>query len=160
MSANERVRLAQELHDGIAQDLVGLGYSIDSLIGSPELTSEIRASLRALRFSLTDLVEKVRREIFALRSNDTIMESAYISSTNYELQRIFAELIRNIQLHSEATSLTIKVGDNGRGGASPALGHHGLSGISERVLALHGTVDIDSSASGTVITIALPLAVQ
>ena len=29
---NERVTLAQELHDGIAQDLVVLGFSIDQAI--------------------------------------------------------------------------------------------------------------------------------
>ncbi len=33
---DRRVILAQELHDGIAQDLVGLGFSIDSLISSTQ----------------------------------------------------------------------------------------------------------------------------
>ena len=69
MSVNERVRLAQELHDGIAQDLVGLGYCIDSLVSAADTPTEIRAGLRTLRFSTSDLIEKVRAEIFALRSN-------------------------------------------------------------------------------------------
>ena len=33
---NERVALAQELHDGIAQDLVALGFSVDALISTTD----------------------------------------------------------------------------------------------------------------------------
>ncbi|MEY4283291.1 MAG: hypothetical protein RL467_847, partial [Actinomycetota bacterium] len=105
MSANERVRLAQELHDGIAQDLVGLGYSIDSLVGAPDTPIDIRAELRSLRFAMSDLVEKVRDEIFALRSSKEILSTHSEPSVQYELQKIFAELLRNVQEHSQATSI-------------------------------------------------------
>jgi signal transduction histidine kinase len=44
-----RVILAQELHDGIAQDLIGLGYSIDSLIATTQ-DQKSKESLRAVRF--------------------------------------------------------------------------------------------------------------
>ncbi|MEY2951712.1 MAG: hypothetical protein RL622_789, partial [Actinomycetota bacterium] len=47
---NERVTLAQELHDGIAQDLVALGFSIDAVIAS-DITAEARSSLRSIRFT-------------------------------------------------------------------------------------------------------------
>jgi NarL family two-component system sensor histidine kinase LiaS len=60
-------RLARELHDGIAQDLVGVGYSLDLLLANPETSIESRAQLRALRFTVTDLIDKVRREIYFLR---------------------------------------------------------------------------------------------
>ena len=129
MSVNERVRLAQELHDGIAQDLVGLGYSIDSLVGAPDTPNDIRAELRSLRFAMSDLVEKVRDEIFALRSSKEILPGQNKTDVQYELQRIFAELLRNIQEHSQATSITLSLHDNGVGGAGIKEGHYGLTGI-------------------------------
>jgi signal transduction histidine kinase len=64
---DRRVILAQELHDGIAQDLVGLGFSIDSLIASSQ-DLETKDSLRQLRFAITALIDKVRLEIHQLRT--------------------------------------------------------------------------------------------
>ena len=55
---NERVTLAQELHDGIAQDLVVLGFSIDHAISICQET-EVKNSLRQIRFTTTELIEKV-----------------------------------------------------------------------------------------------------
>ena len=156
MSVNERVRLAQELHDGIAQDLVGLGYSIDSLVGAPDTPNDIRAELRSLRFAMSDLVEKVRDEIFVLRSSREILPAQYEPSTHYELQKIFAELLRNVQEHSQATSITMSLRDNGVGGAGIKEGHHGLTGIGERVHGLEGVLDIESNQSGTQISITVP----
>ena len=156
MSVNERVRLAQELHDGIAQDLVGLGYSLDSLVGAPDTPNDIRAELRSLRFAMSDLVEKVRDEIFALRSSKEILPGQYETDVQYELQRIFAELLRNIQEHSQATSITLSLHDNGVGGAGIKEGHYGLTGIGERVRELEGVLDIESNQSGTQISITVP----
>ena len=156
MSVNERVRLAQELHDGIAQDLVGLGYSIDSLVGTPDTPNDIRAELRSLRFAMSDLVEKVRDEIFALRSSKEILPAQNEPSVHYELQKIFVELLRNIQEHSRATSVTMSLHDNGVGGAGIKEGHYGLTGIGERVRELEGVLDIESNQSGTQISITVP----
>ena len=156
MSANERVRLAQELHDGIAQDLVGLGYSIDSLVGAPDTPIDIRAELRSLRFAVSDLVEKVRDEIFALRSSKEILSAQSDPNLDYELQKIFAELLRNVQEHSQATSITMSLHDNGVGGAGIKEGHYGLAGIGERVSGLDGVLDIESTQSGTQISITVP----
>jgi signal transduction histidine kinase len=68
----ERVRLAQELHDGIAQDLVAFGYSIDLLLGAADTPINTRRDLRTLRFGITDLITKVRDEIFTLRNSAPI----------------------------------------------------------------------------------------
>jgi signal transduction histidine kinase len=156
VSVNERVRLAQELHDGIAQDLVGLGYSIDSLIGTPDTPIEIRGELRSVRFAITDLVDKVRAEIFALRESTENLPSRYEASTSYELQRIFTELLRNVQEHSRATSITISLDDNGIGGTAIKKGHHGLVGIDERVRSLNGVLDIQTSDAGTHVSLTVP----
>jgi len=159
---NERVRLAQDLHDGIAQDLVGLGYRLDALIAAIGTPPEIRSELRTLRFSIGYLVEKVRNEIFELRTSSATLVSAapFENATNFELERVFAELLRNVQVHSKANQLTITVHDNGVGGAKRKPGHHGLTGISERVTNLKGTLSIESESDGTKVCVSVPLALR
>ncbi len=78
-----------------------------------------------------------------------------------------AEALANVARHSHATAagvrvsrtadrLSVVVTDNGTGGADPGLGT-GLAGIRRRVLALDGTVEIDSPAGGpTTITMEQP----
>ena len=105
---------------------------------------------------MSDLVEKVRNEIFALRSSKEILPGQYETDVQYELQRIFAELLRNIQEHSQATSITLSLHDNGVGGAGIKEGHYGLTGIGERVRELEGVLDIESNQSGTQISITVP----
>ncbi len=153
---NERVTLAQELHDGIAQDLVALGFSIDSMIAASE-SSENKNSLRSLRFTVTDLIDKVRTEIHALRRGDQLIDNTTDTDLAYELQRIFAEIIRNIQEHSRASNVTIEVIDDGFGGAVSNSGSFGLTGIQERTEKLNGEIQIDSNEKGTRIRIQIPL---
>ena len=68
MVTEDSVGIARTLHDGIAQDLVALGYSIDLLIAIPETPTVIRIELRTMRFRVDELITKVRKEIFNLRS--------------------------------------------------------------------------------------------
>ena len=67
-------QIARKIHDGIAQDLVALGYRVDQALGAPELPKTTRLELRNLRFGITDLIEKVRREILNLRSSTSNLE--------------------------------------------------------------------------------------
>ncbi|CAN2203542.1 HATPase_UhpB-NarQ-NarX-like domain containing protein [Candidatus Nanopelagicaceae bacterium] len=154
--SNERVALAQELHDGIAQDLVALGFSIDAIISTAE-SKDSKSSLRDLRFTVTDLIEKLRREIHALHNGDELIDSAIDTDVTHELQRIFTEIIRNVQEHSEASSLDIEVSDNGIGGAAPRKNSFGLTDIQERTKNLNGEIQIDSNEKGTRIRIHIPL---
>jgi len=160
VNPNDRVRLAQDLHDGIAQDLVGLGYRIDALIAAIGTPNDIRSELRTLRFAMSDLVEKVRGEIFELRTNSAnlISRSPFESASGYELEKILGELLRNVETHSKATELKITVHDNGIGGALEKLGHHGLTGVRERVQNLHGELAIESNSEGTKVLMTIPLA--
>ena len=125
----ERVRLAQELHDGIAQDLVAFGYSIDLLLGAPDTPITTRKDLRTLRFGITDLITKVRDEIFTLRNSAPInfLESlqriaheifpnttitcpqspAFTHTQSFEILRIATEVIRNASRHAGATHMVI-----------------------------------------------------
>jgi signal transduction histidine kinase len=151
-----RVTLAQELHDGIAQDLVGLGYSIDSLIADTQ-DMKSKDSLRTVRFTITELIEKVRQEIHQLRSAPDLLSENTQKDLHFELQRVVSEVLRNISEHSGASTVTIEISDNGVGGAQKKEGSFGLIGIQERITQLNGDIHIDSSQEGTKIRIEIPL---
>jgi signal transduction histidine kinase len=153
---DRRVILAQELHDGIAQDLVGLGFSIDSLIASSQ-DLHTKDSLRQLRFAITELIDKVRLEIHELRTSTDLLSNQADKDVSYELLRVLSEILRNVSEHSQASHLSIQISDNGIGGAQSKAGSFGLIGIQERIAGLGGDIRIDSSQQGTTIRIELPL---
>jgi signal transduction histidine kinase len=153
---DRRVILAQELHDGIAQDLVGLGFSIDSLIATATDQTN-KESLRQLRFAITELIDKVRLEIHELRSASDLISESEGADFNYQLLRVLSEILRNVSEHAQASVLSIQITDNGIGGAQSKEGSFGLIGIQERITHLNGDIHIDSSQLGTKITIELPL---
>jgi two-component system, NarL family, sensor histidine kinase LiaS len=88
---NERVTLAQELHDGIAQDLVVLGFSIDRAISQCHDT-ELKNSLRQIRFTTTELIEKVRTQMHALRSSEPLVDPTGQVDTMFETLRVVQEI--------------------------------------------------------------------
>jgi len=151
-----RVVLAQELHDGIAQDLVGLGFSIDSLISTSH-DQTTKESLRQLRFSVTELIDKVRLEIHQLRSATDLISKGEEKDFSYELLRVLSEILRNVDEHAHASHLSIQITDNGIGGAQSKEGSFGLTGIRERIASIGGDIRIDSDQQGTKISIELPL---
>ena len=153
---DRRVILAQELHDGIAQDLVGLGFSIDSLISTSH-DQTAKESLRKLRFSVTELIDKVRQEIHQLRTATDLISKTDEKDFSYELLRVLSEILRNVQEHAHASHLSIQITDNGIGGAQSKEGSFGLAGIRERIVSIGGDIRIDSGQLGTKISIELPL---
>jgi len=153
---DRRVILAQELHDGIAQDLVGLGFSIDSLISSSQ-DLHTKDSLRQLRFAITELIDTVRLEIHELRTSTDLLSNQADKDVSYELLRVLSEILRNVSEHAQASHLSIQISDNGIGGAQSKEGSFGLVGIQERIAGLGGDIRIDSSQLGTTIRIELPL---
>ncbi|MCF8552273.1 MAG: hypothetical protein K9G01_01680 [Candidatus Planktophila sp.] len=154
--SDRRVVLAQELHDGIAQDLVGLGFSIDSLISTSH-DQTAKESLRQLRFSVTELIDKVRLEIHQLRTAADLISATSEKDFSYELLRVLSEIFRNVQEHAHASHLSIQITDNGIGGAQSKEGSFGLTGIRERIVSIGGDIRIDSGQLGTKISIELPL---
>ena len=154
--SDQRVVLAQELHDGIAQDLVGLGFSIDSLISTSH-DQTAKESLRKLRFSVTELIDKVRQEIHQLRTATDLISKTDEKDFSYELLRVLSEILRNVQEHAHASHLSIQITDNGIGGAQSKEGSFGLAGIRERIVSIGGDIRIDSGQLGTKISIELPL---
>jgi signal transduction histidine kinase len=134
MSRSERIHLAQELHDGIAQDLVGVGYSLDLLLAAPDTPNSTRSELRTLRFTINDLLEKVRNEIHQLHSSGELGLGTQITRSAEELcgdfmldinveiipldqdgemvygiHQVARELFRNIAAHSAARQVRISL---------------------------------------------------
>jgi signal transduction histidine kinase len=71
-TAEERRRLAREMHDGIAQDIASLGYLVD---GVGPVSPEQEAKLRTLRERITAVVGEVRRSVRTLRTDPGGSES-------------------------------------------------------------------------------------
>ena len=130
MTQPERIKIAQELHDGIAQDLVALSYSLDLLLAEAGTPASTRIELRNLIFSVSAMITKVRGEIFNLRAaysgtlesslRDMLAESQSVIelklnledcnfSDNVEKQilAISRELLRNSIKHSGASVIEI-----------------------------------------------------
>lgn len=84
-TADERRRLAREIHDGIAQEVASIGYAVDELIAQTP-SDEQREGLRTLRNELTRLVSELRLSIFDLRSGVTQSAGFAAALTDYVRQ--------------------------------------------------------------------------
>jgi signal transduction histidine kinase len=66
-SASERIALARALHDGFAQDLVALRFRVEFLADSPSIDGKDSHELKKVSREISQITEKVRRELFNLR---------------------------------------------------------------------------------------------
>ena len=133
-TSEERHRIAREMHDGVAQELVALGYAVDEIASLTEEHSTRELSM-ALRAEITRVVSELRFSIFDLRhdiaghslataisdyANAVAMQSgvrvhlvldeagAPLSSrTQTEILRIAQEAIGNVRRHSKAANLWV-----------------------------------------------------
>jgi signal transduction histidine kinase len=136
-TAEERRRLAREIHDGIAQELSYLGYVVDGLTAEArEVHEGLTEELRDLRREITRIISELRLSIFDLRSEVDVHGglgaalSEYVRSvgqqsdmtvhlsldeaptrlpaeTEAELLRIAQEAITNARKHAEASNLWV-----------------------------------------------------
>ncbi|HET7736867.1 MAG TPA: GAF domain-containing sensor histidine kinase [Nocardioidaceae bacterium] len=67
-TAEERKRLAREIHDGVAQELAFMGYMLDDLAARSD-QEDVRAELTDLRGQVTRVVGDLRLSIFELRTD-------------------------------------------------------------------------------------------
>jgi len=173
-------QIARRIHDGIAQDLVALGYSLDQALGAPELPISTRAELRSLRFGVTDLIEKVRREILILRTSPPNLSDLAkqicgerLGEVDLQLEviesalPIVVELLRNASSHSGASLINlrtfrsdaltvIEVSDNGTGSVELKDDRFGLIGVRELVSELAGQIEFIRLAPGLLIRVSIP----
>lgn len=68
VTADERQRLAREIHDGVSQEIASLGYVVDEIADMAE-DPRVAASLHDLRVELSRVVSELRLSIFDLRSD-------------------------------------------------------------------------------------------
>ena len=73
-TAEERRRLAREMHDGVAQDIASLGYLVDAL-GARPASPQQAEQIEALRERITAVVAEVRRSVVTLRTSVGSAES-------------------------------------------------------------------------------------
>ena len=180
MNSRGTNQIARQIHDGIAQDLVALGYSLDQSLGAPELPTSTRAELRTLRFEVTALIEKVRREILNLRNTAPDLGEQAIAicgdrlgivdlrvALDQSLKPIVIELLRNATEHSGASVINlrtysdkaltvIEISDNGIGGVEMKADRFGLVGITEAVAELSGQVEFINLTPGLLIRVSIP----
>ena len=134
-TADERQRLAREMHDGVAQEIASLGYLVDALAARPANEKQAE-QLETLRTRITGIVAEVRRSVLTLRTSIGENESlgAAISSVarhlnersgvpiqvtldehtgrlrqevEAELFRIAQEAMNNAIKHAEATVIDV-----------------------------------------------------
>jgi signal transduction histidine kinase len=86
VSTPSRLELARDIHDGIAQDLVALGYELDLLLGKSESTVESRSEIRTLRFRVDELISKVRRDMYELRDPQALTLQEELSVATFHLR--------------------------------------------------------------------------
>ncbi|MEI6648340.1 MAG: histidine kinase [Actinomycetes bacterium] len=127
----ERLRIARELHDGIAQEIAATGYRIDEVIGRENVPLEVRSDLRSIRAQISEVSESIRDQIFLLRGLparsfpeavaslvETHTQNQEVECTleideydpgsfRFELLKIIQECVINSLRHSHATALTI-----------------------------------------------------
>lgn len=163
----ERLRIAQDLHDDIGARLLTLMYQAPT----PEIEDYIRHTLQDLK-TLTrglatqhhtlghaaaewkaDLSQRLELAHLRLRWQATFDRDVDLSMVQWSaLTRILRELVNNIIAHARATDvqvdlrlqedrLTLTVSDNGQGADPQAWAHGlGLGGVRKRVKQLGGTV--------------------
>jgi two-component system sensor histidine kinase DesK len=165
---NERSRIARDLHDLLGHSLTtitvkaGLARRLAE-VDPPRAAQEIREVEELTRSTLTDVRAAVTgyRDISLVGQLATGREALRSAGIEARLPRaidvvdpawreLFGWVVRegltNAVRHSGAEAVTIEVGpnwievlDDGHGGPADAHGS-GLSGLAERVAALHGTV--------------------
>lgn len=139
-TSEERNRIAREMHDGVAQEIVGLGYIVDE-IESISDQAQTRELVSALRSEITRIVSEIRFSIFDLRHEvsdgrlssslaDYAREVGHATGlrvhlslaesgpplparTATELLRVAQEAIGNVRKHSRADNLWVSLDSDG-----------------------------------------------
>ncbi|MFN0281041.1 MAG: sensor histidine kinase [Kineosporiaceae bacterium] len=133
---DERVRLAREIHDGIAQDMASVGYLVDDIARDADpgvadrlgklrehiggLVGELRLSIFDLRAgvdekvglsrTLADYVQRVGSQSGLVVHVSTDESSSRLPvAVEVEILRIVQEAVTNVRKHAQATNLWLSV---------------------------------------------------
>lgn len=91
--AHDAIALAKVLHDEVNQELVAIGYSVDSILIAPGLSIEAREIFRTLRGEISELALHVRDDIYDLnkaepRTTEVMQNSQTIHRYNGDLRTL------------------------------------------------------------------------
>lgn len=108
-TAEERRRLAREMHDGVAQEIASLGYLVDALAAQPGSEEQARR-IALLRDRVSHVVGEVRQSVLTLRTSVGENESlgAAISSIARNLSEVSGVPIQ-VTLEEHTTRLRPEV---------------------------------------------------
>ncbi|HEY3366063.1 MAG TPA: histidine kinase [Symbiobacteriaceae bacterium] len=135
--ALERIRIAQDLHDRVAQTLFGLGLTADWLITHVDQDEQLRPDLERLKHMASTGLRQVRESIFALSSGPVEAGQLRLAVTNLlkelesagivghlrtfgdlqllppdvtdALYQIVREALVNVRRHSGASSVLVSI---------------------------------------------------
>jgi signal transduction histidine kinase len=124
---DERLRLARNLHDTVAQSLASLGFALDEIIGRESISPDDRKLVRTARLEIIQIIDRLRNEIHSLRRFENLsleqwireeidLPIEYFSSfqgpwtdDRYEnISYLVLELINNAIAHQGARSFKIR----------------------------------------------------
>ena len=138
-TVDERMRVAREIHDGIAQDLASVGYLLDDI--RSDVDDNVGGRVQQVREQLRSMVTDLRLSIFDLRSgvDDTVSLAAALSeyvqrvgsqagltvhvsmedsgarlpiAVEIELLRMVQEGVTNVRKHAGARNLWLTLSVN------------------------------------------------
>ncbi len=198
---DERLRIAQELHDDLAQRLAVLqvqarlvgradeerrGELVEQLQESIRTSSEqVRKIIRGLRppaLSDLGLAAALRHEAQRQLEDTGIERDLRVEEVDGQsedrvqlvLYRVTQEAVRNAVQHAEASRVSVRLRDDGDGWLELAIAddgrgfdpdrvaegdRYGLVGMRERVGAVGGELDLESSpGAGTEVRVRVPVA--
>lgn len=92
-TADERQRLAREVHDGVAQDVASLGYIVDNLTDTATSDDQLN-QLAILRKEVSRVVTELRHSVFDLRNE---------VGAGQGLAQSISSFARHIGSHSDMT---------------------------------------------------------
>lgn len=183
----EKARIGRELHDGIAQEIVGVKLAMMQKNADPNLIDELtRISLDirnishelmpqtlkeyGLKLAIEDICQKIlapsgiQYEVHSNLPNERMANKIEIT-----LYRIFQELVHNIIKHSHATEVLVQlrkmnnhillvVEDNGKGMTEEKKNGIGISNLKSRLQLLDGNLQYDSNDNeGTTAIVRVPI---
>ena len=131
---NERARLAKDLHDGVCNDLLGIGMQLQCLPPTEQGKAEVKAMLEKVRqdvrlishelmppqfqrVTLKEVVEDYAGRILAAQPAEWALAvddggcdwSRVPEDQAYEVYRILQELLSNVLKHAEATRIDLRL---------------------------------------------------
>ncbi len=195
--AEDRARIARDVHDDIIQDLFAVGLSLQGLAESMEETPD-REIVRTQVERVDDCITSLRQFIFNLRQpsshtrdlevevNELVEELAEPYSAEVEVAvdamvdgfgsdladavlHIIKEATSNALRHSGSpvvrvlvtggfNNLSVSVIDHGRGfEVDGEYAGMGLTNLKQRAAEVGGDLAVQSSGSGTTVTLVLPI---